>query len=215
MWIKNSIWEEIPTLTKSGKQRNYKKIITYPSDIECWFHFAHIGDIEALKRMYYQGFNINSLSLSDENLGIISLHKKNIKLLAFFLEYGGNLHYDYISSSSYSFERLIDIASITNIPIKFFKLIFNKLINDNVIELDYYQKSFSILTKNDKNLSKIKYILKKIPKEYKYIFKASLLQSIGDMNVPKIKFFLSDKESLYQKLKKIKATTFTKNLVKI
>ena len=204
MWINSPVYEHYYTLNKNGKQIKNKRVVTNPSDIESWFYFASTNNFNMLKLMLNKNFDVNTLSPEDNNIGFLGVEKKSFKLLKFFLDNNGDVSYlgSYpdLTLGVYRHKTLLNISSYSFSPLRFFKAILLHHIQHN-IELRDIDELCSILVSNEKNIGKIRLLLKYYPNNQQ--IKNLLLKYIENRN-SKIYFLVSGKEKLYYSLKKSK-----------
>lgn len=204
MWVNTSVYDYYYTLNKNGKQVKNKRRIQNPSDIESWFYFANTNNLSMLKLMLNKGFNINTLSQEDNHIGFIGVEKKSFKLLKFFLENNGDISYlgmyPDLSTGGYIQKTLLNMSAYAFCSLRFFKSILLNHI-DRSIEIRDIEELCNILVNNEKNIGKIRFLLKHYSNNEK--IKTFLLKYIKNTN-SKIYFIVSGKEKTYHLLKNSK-----------
>lgn len=219
MWQKTPVYEKFPILTNNGKIRYIKEIVKQPRDIECWFAFALNSDIDGLKRMLARNMNINIQNLEYKNIGVLACEYNLSKVFQFFIESGGQLsELNLESCLGHSFQEIVCSPQVrlTIFKYLFSKQYLHKIISNYSKEELIYQLSKTELFCSDKNIQKIKYFVKLFSKEEQFSIKNMIFYHISstDIAIPKILYFVSNKEHLKTRLNnKLKTpSTYTKKL---
>lgn len=205
MWQKVPVYETYPTLTKSGKNRYVKQIVKQPRDIECWFSFALNSDIDGLKRMVSKHININLHNIDNQNIGVLACENNLPKVFQFFIESGGQL--DDMEIESYLGSSFQEIVCSPLVGLHIFKVLFSeqyikKAIFSSSIEELIYSLYKTELFNSDKNIQKIKYLVKLLPQEKQSHIKNMIFYHIShrSISIPKILYYVSNKEFLKTRL---------------
>lgn len=205
MWQKIPVYQKYPTLTKNGKSRYFKEFVKQPRDIECWFSFATHNDIDGLKRIFARNMNINIQNLEDKNIGVLACEYNFPKVFNFFIQSGGEL--DNLKLESFLGTSFKEITCSPKVGLTIFKLFYNEQYIKNIMKMTSLTKFIQSLHQyrlfeSDKNIQKIKYLLKFFSIEEQLYIKNLIFSYIshGNLHIPKMLFFISNKEYLKNEL---------------
>lgn len=195
IYQKIRIYETLPSLTKGGNTKIIKKLISNPTLSERWFFFIKTKNIKALEEMVDDEFKIDTIDTNGATIAHLCLQYKSRLVLDFAIKKKANFNQKDIFEN-----HPLNMIFQKTYTYYFFKKI-TCLFDFSKINLDY-ESSLIFTSYDDKNLSKIKFFIRKNSFISNHIIE-KMSQAANLKDAQKNWLYLSGKEKLLKKLKRL------------